>query len=106
MQYSRNKVTCYVTNFPVRENATVLRQTFSCFGVVFDAFIPKKRNAFGDRFAFVRFKDVSNVPALLEDLQDAWVDDYNMKVNISRFGRDEPKREGDNPTRQEQQKEK
>jgi len=90
-----------VTNFPNRVNATVLRQNFSRFRVVFDVFIPKKCNALGDRFAFVRFKDVWNVLELLEDLQDVWVYDYNLKVNISRFGRDEPKRESDNPAKPE-----
>ncbi|MCH92888.1 endonuclease/exonuclease/phosphatase family protein, partial [Trifolium medium] len=81
-------VTFFFTNFPHTENLLGLRKVFGSFGRVGDIFIPAKKNKFGQRFGFVRFKVVSDVDVLLDKLQDIWLGKFKLRVNVSRFGRD------------------
>jgi RNA recognition motif-containing protein len=81
-------VTFFFTNFPLTENLVGLRRVFGGFGRVGDIFIPSKLTKLGQRFGFVRFKNVIEVNVLLAKLQEVWIGSFKLRVNVSKFGRD------------------
>jgi RNA recognition motif-containing protein len=81
-------VTFFFTNFPLTENLVGLRRVFGGFGRVRDIFIPSKLTKLGQRFGFVRFKNVIEVNVLLAKLQEVWIGSFKLRVNVSKFGRD------------------
>jgi hypothetical protein len=85
-------VSFFFTNFSQEENTRGLRQVFVAFGSIGDLFIPVNKNThLGQRFGFVRLRGVLEVDGLLNKLQDIWLRGYNLKVNVSKFGRDSHK---------------
>ncbi|GAU49890.1 hypothetical protein TSUD_133660 [Trifolium subterraneum] len=84
-------ISFFFTNFPQYEDVAGLRKLFCSFGSVADVFIPSKRTKYDQRFGFVRFRVVPVVDELLLKLQDIWLGTYKLRVNISKFGRNDPK---------------
>ncbi|MCI34305.1 hypothetical protein A2U01_0055524, partial [Trifolium medium] len=64
--------------------------------IVGDAFIPKKVDKWGRRFGFVKFREVKEVELLSKIPQDVWIGSFKLRVNKSRFHRNEESRRRDN----------
>jgi hypothetical protein len=77
----------YFTNIPDEVQAVELWSLFAKHGRVGEVYMPKKRDKWGNRFGFVKFKDVKNVEALSNRLEDVWVGTFKIRINLSRFGR-------------------
>ncbi|WJX87785.1 hypothetical protein P8452_69940 [Trifolium repens] len=60
---------------------------FAKHGRVGEVYVPKKRDRRGNRFGFVKFKEVKNVEALSGRLEDVWMGSFKLKVNRAMFGR-------------------
>ncbi|KAF1884568.1 hypothetical protein Lal_00028447 [Lupinus albus] len=60
---------------------------FSKWGSVGDVIIPQKRDNSGNKFGFVRFKQVEEDEKLLKALEQVWIGNYKIKINSSRFKR-------------------
>ncbi|WJX66216.1 hypothetical protein P8452_50795 [Trifolium repens] len=60
---------------------------FAKHGRVGEVYMPKKRDKWGNRFGFVKFKEVKSVEALSSRLEDVWVGTYKLRINLSKFGR-------------------
>ena len=77
----------YFTNFSHDVNEVRLWEKFKPWGDVREVFIAKRRNKEGRRFGFVRFKGVSNVKMLETHLDNIFIDDHKLFVNLPRFTR-------------------
>jgi hypothetical protein len=62
---------------------------FNKFGRVGEVYIPNKLDKKGQRFGFVKFKEVSNAKELEGRLGDVWWDSFKLRINLSRFNRGE-----------------
>nr|GEX30015.1 RNA-directed DNA polymerase, eukaryota, nucleotide-binding alpha-beta plait domain protein [Tanacetum cinerariifolium] len=78
----------FITNFPANFSAKELWNTCSKFGTILDVFIPNKVSKQGKRYAFYRFKKVSNVDSLITSLRSVWLGSFHMYANVARFNRD------------------
>lgn len=56
-------------------------------GRVVDEYIPPKVTNYGERFGFVRYKEVTNKLILEKELDALRIDSYKLKVNLSWFNR-------------------
>lgn len=56
-------------------------------------FIPNKLDRWGHRFGFVKFLEVKDEEALGARLEDVWLRNTHLKVNMARFGRESSKME-------------
>ncbi|MCI19252.1 endonuclease/exonuclease/phosphatase family protein, partial [Trifolium medium] len=89
-----NETTSYFfTNFPEGVKAIDLWSKFARFGRVGEVYIPNKLDKQGKRFGFVKFREVRDVKDLLSRLGDIWVGSFKLRVNLSRFGRGETRRD-------------
>jgi hypothetical protein len=77
----------FFTNFPEEVQAMELWSMFAKHGRVGEVYIPTKRDKWGNRFGFVKFKEVKCVEALSNRLEDLWVGTFKIRINLSRFGR-------------------
>ncbi|KAK2389417.1 putative serine/arginine-rich splicing factor protein [Trifolium repens] len=78
----------FFTNFPEEAQVIELWSLFAKHGRVGEVYVPKKRDRRGNRFGFVKFKDVKSIDALCDRLEDVWLGSFKVKVNLARFGRD------------------
>jgi len=85
----------FVSNFPDFVNRGDLWQIFARFGNVGEVFIPNKVDKWGNRFAFVKFREVRDVEELEGRMQEVKCGEEVLKVNIARFGREEDTRVSD-----------
>jgi RNA recognition motif-containing protein len=60
----------FFTNIPEETQVTELWSLFAKQGRVREVYIPNKRDKRGNRFGFVKFKEVKNVEALNSRLED------------------------------------
>ncbi|WJX11204.1 hypothetical protein P8452_01842 [Trifolium repens] len=60
---------------------------FAKHGRIGEVYVPQKRDKGGNRFGFVKFKEVKNLEALSERLEDIWLGSYKLRVNLALFGR-------------------
>jgi hypothetical protein len=77
----------YFTNFPDNVKVMDLWGLFNKFGRVGEVYIPNKLDKKGQRFGFVKFKEVSNAKELEDRLGDVWWDSFKLRINLSRFNR-------------------
>ncbi|GKV14964.1 hypothetical protein SLEP1_g25762 [Rubroshorea leprosula] len=75
----------FFTNFPEEWSYAEMWRTFSQFGRVYAVYSPRRRNRNGNRFGFVRFLDVKDKKELERKLDQIWVGDRKLWVNIPRF---------------------
>jgi hypothetical protein len=80
----------FFTNFRDETQAVELWALFAKHGRVGEVYIPNKRDKRGNRFGFVRFKEVKNVEAFSARLEDVWVGMYKVRINLTRFARKSP----------------
>jgi hypothetical protein len=81
----------FFTNYPADTQVVELWRLFAKFGRVGEVYIPKKLNKQGQRFGFVKFKEVTNVVELSKTLGDIWIGTYHLRINLARFGRNKQK---------------
>jgi RNA recognition motif-containing protein len=88
----QNITSFFFTNFP--EDATVndLWFEFWRFGCVGEVYLPKKLDKQGRRFGFVKYREVRDVRELQSCLEEIWLGSFKLRVNISRFGKGEPRK--------------
>jgi hypothetical protein len=77
----------FFTNFPEEIQVVELWSLFAKEGRVSEVYIPKKRDVRGNRFGFVKFKEVKSVEALTKRLEEMWVGRYKLRINLSKFAR-------------------
>ncbi|XP_058739160.1 uncharacterized protein LOC131611050 [Vicia villosa] len=77
----------YFSEIPDRSSAGDLFNLFSCVGETVEVVIPSKRNKFGKRFGFVRFKGVKDEKLLAIKLDNIIIDGKKIHVNQPRFVR-------------------
>jgi len=82
-------VSFFFTHFPENLNNTDLRKLFARFGNVVEVFVSKKRDRWGRRFGFMKYKVVANEEELGLRLEEVWWGDMKLKVNRTRFSREE-----------------
>ncbi|GKV45752.1 hypothetical protein SLEP1_g52803 [Rubroshorea leprosula] len=75
----------FFTNFPEEWSYAEMWRTFSQFGRVYAIYSPRRRNRNGNRFGFVRFLDVKDKKELERKLDQIWVGDRKLWVNIPHF---------------------
>lgn len=56
-------------------------------GLVKEVFIPSKKDRLGQRFGFVRFKDVIDPSRMVANLNTIWLGDLHLKANFSTYNR-------------------
>lgn len=75
-----------------------------CWGKVMDMYIPPKRDKKGQKFGFVKFRDVGNATAFEEKMQIIQLGDKILGVNLSHYNRDFFRRFPPVPQRQDQKR--
>jgi len=78
----------FFSNFLEGSKNSELWQIFAHYERVGEVFIPSKVDKWGKKFGFVKFLEVNDVEELEGRLQDVWVGEMRLKVNIARFGRE------------------
>ncbi|KAF1890247.1 hypothetical protein Lal_00025580 [Lupinus albus] len=84
--------TFFFTNIPESHGISEMWTVFSKWGSVGDVIIPQKRDKRGNRFGFVRFKQTDEDDKLLKSLEQVWIGNYKIKINIPRFKRKEDRK--------------
>eukprot|EP00256_Glycine_max_P068695 XP_025983290.1 uncharacterized protein LOC113000757 [Glycine max] len=77
----------YFTHFPDEANEALLWGYFKKWGDVREVYIAKRLNKEGRRYGFVRFKGVSDVKGLETRLDNIFINDCKLFVNLPRFER-------------------
>ncbi|MCH81328.1 RNA recognition motif, partial [Trifolium medium] len=98
----RNSISFFVTNFPEdctseelwkifakRRTQGSLAAGWKTFGRVGDVYIPNKVDKWGRRFAFVKFREEKDAKELSSRLEDVWCGSFKLRINRSRFERNE-----------------
>lgn len=94
VRLSKNKVsritemfTLFVDNIPEERVQTWLQRTFNKFGVVKDAFIPRKRSKrTGNKFGFVRYNCHVSAGMAVARMNGVWVENNKLFVKEACFG--------------------
>lgn len=81
----------YFTNFPERYWAGDLYEVFSRHDKVHEVVIPRRMNAGGRRFGFVHFFDVTEPGRMETKLDNIFIENEKIHVNLPRFQREVPK---------------
>ncbi|KAJ4848088.1 hypothetical protein Tsubulata_026732 [Turnera subulata] len=74
----------YLANFPNRWMPMDIHLVMSRYGEVLDVFVPKKLNKEGKRFAFVRFKNNTDVQRLIRSISSISVDGLQLEASIAK----------------------
>jgi RNA recognition motif-containing protein len=77
----------FFTNFPLDVKVMELWGLFNKFGKVGEVYIPNKLDKKGQRFGFVKFKEVTDAKELEGRLENVWWESYKLRINLSRFNR-------------------
>ncbi|MCH92530.1 endonuclease/exonuclease/phosphatase family protein, partial [Trifolium medium] len=83
----------FFTNFPDDAKVTELWSKFARHGRVGEVYVPKKLDKQGRRFGFVKFREVRDGGEMLSRLGDIWLGTYKLRVNLSRFNREDNREE-------------
>ncbi|XP_058742076.1 uncharacterized protein LOC131614521 [Vicia villosa] len=85
--HDRKITSFFLCSFPESFRARDLYEVFSRFGAVNEVVIPAKRDVRGKRYGFVRFFDVKDSRLLGCKLDNIFLEDIKLQVNIPRFAR-------------------
>ena len=77
----------YFTHFPDEANEELLWRHFKNWGDVREVYIAKRLNKDGKRYRFMRFKGVSDAKGLEVRLDNIFINDCKLFVNLPRFDR-------------------
>lgn len=78
--FSNSKASFMVHNFPESWGMSELWMLFKKYGMVYDMFMVRKRLRNGQRYGFVRFKDIVDVRKLLQALNGIKIDNEMLKA--------------------------
>ncbi|PWA51880.1 hypothetical protein CTI12_AA461240 [Artemisia annua] len=79
----------YVSNFPSHLTVRELWNICGKVGTLVDVFIAKRKNKYGQMFAFCRYLKVPNPDVLIGSLCKIWIGKLRLYANVARFGRNE-----------------
>nr|GEV49027.1 RNA-directed DNA polymerase, eukaryota [Tanacetum cinerariifolium] len=74
----------YVSNFPTHLTMRELWNICGKVGTVADVYIAKRKNKFGQMFAFCRYIKVVNIENLISSLSNIWVGKLRLHANVAR----------------------
>ncbi|KAK2449718.1 zinc finger CCCH domain-containing protein [Trifolium repens] len=77
----------FFTNFLEEAQVVELWSLFAKHGRVGEVYVPNKRDKHGNRFGFVKFKEIKSLEALTARLEDVWMGTFRLRINLSLFGR-------------------
>ncbi|XP_058768565.1 uncharacterized protein LOC131642306 [Vicia villosa] len=83
----RSVTTFFFCSFPESFRAKDLYEVFSRFGAVNKVIITAKRDVRGKRYGFVRFFDVKDPRILACKLDNVFLEEVKLQVNLPRFSR-------------------
>ncbi|KAK1440672.1 hypothetical protein QVD17_06501 [Tagetes erecta] len=83
----KNKVTYFVSNLPAGCTWAGLWEAFKHHKNLMDTSVPSKKERWGNTFGFLRFVDVIDKEAFMEDLRETKVDGRKIWITISKWGR-------------------
>lgn len=86
-RHEANITSFYFTHFPVEANEKLLWWHFKKWGDVREVYIAKRLNKEGRRYGFVRFKDVKDAKGLELRLDNIFINEHKLYVNLPRFDR-------------------
>ncbi|KAJ4833849.1 hypothetical protein Tsubulata_015582 [Turnera subulata] len=73
----------YIENIPLRWTTTDIYLCFAKFGEIIDVFIPAKMTKGGKRFAFLCFRNNSDVNTILHGISSMHVDGVQLSANMA-----------------------
>jgi len=79
----------FFTHFPEGTPVKDLWKIFASFGHMGEVVLPSKVDRWGRSFGFIRFIGVDKVKVLERKLENVWVGDCKLRVNMARFWREE-----------------
>ncbi|KAL2656545.1 hypothetical protein AAZV13_04G127800 [Glycine max] len=83
----KDDITSYFTHFPEEADEEILWKHFKKWGDVREVYIAKRRNREGRRYGFVRFKGVLDARGLEVKLDNTFINEHKLFVNLPRFTR-------------------
>jgi hypothetical protein len=84
-------VTFYFTNFPAQLSRFYFRKGFKVCGMLEDVYVPRKRNALGAPYDFIRFSNVRDVSKLSKALNAVYFGHFRVNAKVASFNRSEEK---------------
>ena len=91
---SNESSTFFFSNFPSTHGEYDMLKIFQRWARVKEVFISKHRNRWGRRFGFVRFFMVPNVFKLEKELDQIFIGDMKLYVNLPKYRRSEHFQQG------------
>ncbi|XP_068503604.1 uncharacterized protein [Phaseolus vulgaris] len=88
-QSFNNVTTFFFSNFPDNYGEYDMVKVFQRWARVKEVFISRRMNRWGRRYGFVRLFNVANVRGLEREMDQAWVGNMKLYVNIPRYRRSE-----------------
>lgn len=86
---NKETISLFVDNIPEDRDQQWLMKTFNMFGVVKDAFVPRKRSkCTGNKFGFVRYDCRTSAGMAVSRMNGVWVDNMRLFVKEACFGQD------------------
>jgi hypothetical protein len=70
---NKETISFYFTNFPEDTPVMELWKLFAMYGHVGEVYIPKKMDKRGNKFGFVKYKEVKEVEELSNKLESVWM---------------------------------
>ncbi|KAJ0865687.1 putative RNA recognition motif domain, nucleotide-binding alpha-beta plait domain superfamily [Helianthus annuus] len=75
----------YVARLPERCSSKDIEKVFGVFGSIKGVYVARKRDKHGFRFGFVSFTGVKDMADLERSMQNVWMGNYKLFVNIAKF---------------------
>jgi len=93
--------TFFFSNFPENHGEYEMFKLFQKWARVKEVFISKRLNRWGRRFGFVRFFVVGNVLSLERELDNCFIENMKLHVNVPRYRRESFENKGSAPLLEE-----
>ena len=87
-QSTKPCTTFFFSNFPENHGEFEMFRLFQKWARVKEVFISKRLNKWGRRFGFIRFFEVGNVPSLERELDNCFIGNMKLHVNVPRYRRE------------------
>ncbi|GAB2275811.1 RNA recognition motif-containing protein [Dionaea muscipula] len=87
----RRMVTIFVEDLPDRMDQWAFQKMFTKFGVVKDAYIPRKMSKAGKRFGFIRYDCMVAAKVAILKTTGLWIDDKELMVKMADFDKSKEK---------------
>ncbi|KAI5411237.1 hypothetical protein KIW84_056385 [Lathyrus oleraceus] len=86
-QLSYNSTSFFFTSFPSRFFVRDMYEFFQYYGKLDEVIIPSKKDVRGRRYGFIRFFNVTDSRLLATKLDNSFLDNVKLHVNIPKFGK-------------------